>query len=96
MDRLPRINAVQVAGHLKLTVKFDNGSEKEYDCEPLLMKRPEFRLLKDIGFFRAAKVDAGGYGISWSEEIDLSEYELWTNGKSVANKTLHQTADRRR
>jgi len=23
---------------------------------------------------------AGGYGISWNDDIDLSEYELWTNG----------------
>jgi hypothetical protein len=25
----------------------------------------------------------GGYGISWNDEIDLSEYELWTNGAEV-------------
>jgi hypothetical protein len=85
MERLPRINAVKIAGHLKLAIKFDNGIEKEYDCEPLL-DRAEFRLLKDIGFFRTAKVDVGGYGISWNEDVDLSEHELWTNGKSIANK----------
>jgi len=24
-------------------------------------------------------VDTGGYGISWNDEMDLSEYELWNN-----------------
>ena len=27
------------------------------------------------------KVDAGGYGISWNDNIDLSSNELWENGK---------------
>ena len=31
-------------------------------------------------FFRAVRVDPGGYGISWSDDIDLSEYELWVRG----------------
>jgi hypothetical protein len=39
-----------------------------------------FQLLKNDAFFKSVKVDAGGYGISWSDEIDLSEHELWTNG----------------
>jgi hypothetical protein len=28
-------------------------------------------------------VDAGGFGISWNDDADLSEYELWTNGVEV-------------
>jgi hypothetical protein len=39
-------------------------------------------------FFRAVRVDVGGYGISWSDSIDLSEYELWTNGEPVANDAM--------
>jgi len=38
------------------------------------------------------KVDAGGYGISWNDDIDLSEYELWTNGKPIANKAVQVNA----
>jgi len=38
---------------------------------PVIASRPQFRALH---------VDAGGYGISWNDDIDLSEYELWTNG----------------
>lgn len=79
MKRIPRIKSTAAVGDLELQVRFDNGVEKTYDCEPLLA-RPEFRLLSLPAFFRAVKVDPGGYGISWSDDIDLSEYELSTNG----------------
>jgi hypothetical protein len=39
-----------------------------------------FQVLKNDAFFKLVKVDAGGYGISWNDAADLSEYELWTNG----------------
>lgn len=30
-------------------------------------------------------VDPGGYGISWNDELDMSEYELWTKGIEILN-----------
>jgi hypothetical protein len=94
MDRIPRIKTVAAVGPLKLVVGFDNEIEKEYDCAPLLA-RTAFQFLKDPGFFRAVRVDAGGYGISWNDDVDLSEYELWTNGKTPPNrKTPHQSHSR--
>lgn len=29
------------------------------------------------------RIAAGGYGIEWNEEIDISEHERWTNGTPV-------------
>jgi hypothetical protein len=75
----PRILTVQVQENHKLLVKFVNGVVRVYDCAPLL-NMEMFQLLKIDAFFRAVKVDAGGYGISWNDSLDLSEYELWTNG----------------
>jgi hypothetical protein len=63
----------------RLRVRFENGSEAIYDCRPLL-SRPSFAPLADPAFFRTVRVDPGGYGISWNNDIDLSEHELWTNG----------------
>jgi hypothetical protein len=80
----PKIESVHAVGELRLLVRFRNGEARCYDCRPLL-SRPQFRLLRDPGFFRAVKVDGGGYGISWNDDIDLSEYELWTNGEPVAD-----------
>ncbi|WP_442937996.1 hypothetical protein [Nostoc sp.] len=41
-----------------------------------------FSPLRQPAFFQNFKVEQGGYGIVWNEEIDLSEYELWKNGVS--------------
>jgi len=67
----------------KLLVTFENGIQKTYDCTSLL-SRPQFHLLATSAFFKAVQVDPGGYGLSWNDNIDLSEYELWTNGKNIA------------
>jgi len=79
----PKILSVQALENKKLSVKFVNGIEKIYDCNPLL-NREMFEVLKNDAFFKAVKVDSGGYGISWNDDADLSEYELWTNGIEVA------------
>jgi len=79
MARVPRVKAVRPREPLELHVLFENGDERRYDCTPLLA-HPRFQLLKTPAFFRAVRVDPGGYGVSWNDEIDLSEYELWTNG----------------
>ena len=78
----PKILSVQPQEQKKLLVRFVNGIDKIYDCAPLL-NMEMFQLLENDAFFKSVKVDAGGYGISWSDEIDLSEYELWVNGVEV-------------
>jgi len=86
MENIPRIKSIVPTGHFQLVVRFENGDEKIYDCAPLL-SRDEFQLLKTPAFFRTVQVDSGGYGISWNDKIDLSEYELWTNGIPINKAT---------
>jgi hypothetical protein len=76
----PRIKSISVEDNYILIVTFENDIVKKYDFKPML-DRPEFNNLKDKLFFSSVKVDVGGYGISWNDELDLSEYELWINGK---------------
>ena len=85
MDRIPRITLATAIGPTQLHVVFDDASERIYDCGPLL-DRPQFALLRTPAFFRAVRVDPGGYGISWNDAMDLSEYELWTNGKPLGKE----------
>lgn len=89
MEQIPKIKTVEMIGTMQLIVHFTNGVQRIYDCEPLLC-RPQFHLLMNPAFFRAVRVDTGGYGILWNDDIDLSEYELWTNGKPVANEYLER------
>jgi len=82
--RYPRVqNATAINDHT-LLIEFDDKSKKLYDISPLL-EREMFRPLKDVTFFKAVKVDTGGYAVYWNADIDLSEYELWTHGETVNN-----------
>jgi len=76
---IPQIVSVQPQEDKKLLVKFINGVEKIYDCAQIL-ELDAFQLLHNEAFFKAVQVDPGGYGISWNDDIDSSEYELGTNG----------------
>ena len=78
----PKISEVIAEPNHQLLVVFRNGERRRYDFKPKL-KDPAFSLLQNESFFRTAKVDAGGYGIAWSDELDLAESELWLNGKPV-------------
>ncbi len=79
----PKIQSVQPLEGKRLLVKFLNGVEKIYECAQLLHLEP-FKVLQNEAFFRSVKVDPGGYGISWNDDVDLSEHELWVNSKAVA------------
>lgn len=75
----PKVLSVQPLEDKKLLVKFVNGIGKIYDCKPLIEKFEPFKALENDVFFKQVKVDVGGYGISWNDKVDLSEYELWEN-----------------
>jgi hypothetical protein len=76
---IPKIISVTPLENSILLVKFENDVEKVYDCTKLLSFEA-FHLLNNVAFFNKVTLDVGGYGISWNAEVDLSEYELWTNG----------------
>ena len=77
-----KVNKVKVVKHFILEVTFEEGIIKYYDVSNLFEKWNMFKnLLNEEGLFEQVKVDKGGYGISWNDEIDLSCNELWENGK---------------
>lgn len=68
----------------ELLVSFINGETKTYCVAPLVRKWKAFEpLLSTKGLFECVKVDVGGYGVSWNDDIDLSCDELYHNGNSV-------------
>jgi len=78
----PRIKSVTPLKERRLLVTFVNGVQNIYDCRRIL-NLDRFQLLRHEAFFKAVTVDPGGYGVSWSDEMDLSEYELWDNGVEI-------------
>ncbi len=83
----PRIVSAEPLPNRRLLVTFDNGVRKEYDCTPLLVYTA-FKPLRHDWLFRLVQVDSGGYGVIWSDEIDLSESELWDNGHVVESAPM--------
>jgi hypothetical protein len=76
----PRIKSVRPRKGKRLLITFENGDQKVYDCTPLL-NRDVFRPLQDESLFRCARADSHGYGVVWSDDIDLAESEVWLNGQ---------------
>lgn len=77
-----KIKTVKALPNYMLEVIFENDEIKYYDVKQLFEKWVIFENLKNVkGLFEQVKVDAGGYGISWNEELDLSCNELYSNGK---------------
>ena len=67
-----------------LMVQFENEEKKQYNIKNLMSELEVFRALMYVpGLFEQVKVDAGGYGISWNDEIDLACNELYYNGEHV-------------
>ena len=78
----PRILSATAVDDYTLVVEFDNRQKKQFDITPLL-KRTIFTPLKNPALFKAVKVEPGGYAVTWSSSIDISEYELWRHGKDL-------------
>ena len=76
-----KVQAVKPLPEYGLLVLFASGEEKRYNVKPLFDKWEPFKALAATkGLFEQVKVDAGGYGISWNDAIDLSCNELYENG----------------
>ncbi len=78
-----KVNSVSPLNNYELSVHFWDGISKIYDVKPWFDKQPVFRILKKDNLFDKVRVDEGGYGISWNDNIDLSCDELWCGGKLV-------------
>lgn len=79
MNPYPKVKSVQPLKGRHLLVTFCNGVQKIYDCTPLI-EEEAFKPLNNEALFKTVKADKSGYGISWDDEIDLSESELWIHG----------------
>lgn len=86
-----KVRAVSPQPDFRLLVEFAGGETSLYDVRPLFTRWPAFHALQQVtGLFEQVQVDAGGYGISWNDELDLSGNELWENGIfSSSEKASH-------
>lgn len=79
-----KVKAVNALPDYMLSVQFAEGVTKIYDVKPLFSVWNSFKALqKYYELFRSVRVDQGGYGIVWNDELDLSCEELFENGETV-------------
>ena len=62
---------------------FEDGKVKKYDIKKLIPDYPEFNALLDPALFNQMHVEPGGYGISWTSELDCSEGEIYNDGVDI-------------
>ena len=76
-----KITQVNALPGFLLLADFSDGSQTCYNVSGLFERIPAFRDLRDItGLFALVKVDAGGYGVSWNDDLDLSADEIYNGG----------------
>jgi len=64
----------------KLLLTFENGEIKEFDCTKIMDEKP-FQVLKDINYFKRAKIDYGT--LVWPNEIDIAPETLYIDSISI-------------
>ena len=79
MEKYTKILDVKPKKGKRLLVTFNNGIKKVYDCSPLIDDDIFKPLMNDV-LFNSVQADKHGYGVIWTDELDLSESELWING----------------
>ncbi|MCL2383061.1 MAG: DUF2442 domain-containing protein [Oscillospiraceae bacterium] len=80
---IPKIVSVKPIEDMQLIVSFDDGAVRKYDVKKLFSSHPVFKKLEDKELFESVKVDMGGSGLAWNDDIDLAEYEIWKNGERI-------------
>lgn len=74
------IGVKPLPGYL-LLADFADGVQTCYNVTGLFERIPAFLEFQNTpGLFELVRVDPGGYGISWNDDLDLSADELYQNG----------------
>ena len=75
-----KIKSIEILPDFKIKALYDCGVVKTYDFNALIQNHKAFKPLGQKNLFNQAKVDCGGYGICWTDDIDIDSGEIWYNG----------------
>lgn len=76
-----KIKAIKMKNDLIVEAVFFNGTVMEYNVADMFALYPQMERLEDRSLFEGARIDTGGYGISWDDELDLDAETIWEEGK---------------
>ena len=81
-----KVSEVMPLADYRLFVSFATGEKKQYNVKQLFDRWEPFKALLIIeGLFKQVRVDTGGYGVSWNDDIDISCNELYVNGTNATD-----------
>ena len=76
-----KITSLATLPDFVLLVGFSDGEFRQFDLKPYIEQYPPFRSLAEInGLYEQAKIDAGGFGIVWNDELDVSAEGVYERG----------------
>lgn len=78
----PRITTFKILSDTLIAINFDNGITKHFDFAHK-MTQPLYAPLKNKALFQACRIEPGGVALSWTDDIDISEHELWMDGVPI-------------
>ncbi len=81
-----KIKEIKPLEDLKLEVLFTSGVCKIYDVKKAMKYYEPFKEFEYNPYlFNQAHIDCGGCAVSWNDEIDVTEYELWEMGETACS-----------
>lgn len=76
-----KITSLATLPEYNLLVGFSTGEYKKFDLKPIIEKYAPFKALREtVGLYEQAKIDIGGYGIVWNDELDISAEGIYEKG----------------
>lgn len=82
-----RIEEVLAKDNFIIEAIFFGGEIVQYDVKRLFGVFPQFELfIEDKELFFKVRVDTGGYGVSWNDNLDLDAETIWDEGILVETK----------
>lgn len=83
---VPKIKDIKVfPDQYTIVVLFDNKIIREINFTKKI-EEDFYCDLKNKVLFSMVTIDAGGYGLSWNDDIDISEYELYHMPAKILDK----------
>ena len=76
-----KITSLATLPNYVLLAGFSTGEYKLFDLKPYMIKYKALETLKTVpGLYEQAKIDVGGYGVVWNDDIDVSAEGIYEHG----------------
>ena len=84
-----RVQSVSMIDQNILQAIFIGGEVIQYDLRKMLSILPQFQeIINDPSLASKVHADTGGYGVSWSDDLDLDSETIWEDGIESVDPSL--------